>query len=151
MTSSANGQTAPVRKAMPPAMVPVRMATSGAFDQRVGRPATARAEMIGQDAVFERAEQRGNHAETGKRDKQEGHRATRIADDGEARRRTSRRISPLRDARLVVTIGQFVGRERRQEEISAMNTALAVVISASASRPRRTGSGTPARFFRNYR
>ena len=50
-----------------------------AFDQRIAGRQLLAPQMVRQDAVFERAEQRGDHAETRQRDKQNRDRLTPIA------------------------------------------------------------------------
>ena len=119
-------------------MVPVRIAMKVArFDQRVGRRQLLALEMIGQDAVFDRAEQRGDDAETGERDEQNRHRLHARSRRSRAPRRRSRRTSatapraPCRSGRRVRR------RARTGRNTGAMKTAPASVISAPASAPPR--------------
>ena len=71
----------------------------------------------GQDAVFDRAEQRADHAEAEQRDEQDRHRVhdrsrrSRSRDDADLGE-----LQPLRDDGLVVAVGHLAA-ERRQEEI----------------------------------
>ena len=64
-------------------------------------------EMIRQDAVFDRAEQRRDDAEAEQRDKEKGDRLARIAGDRDAGDGDFDEFQPLRDTGLVVAIGQF--------------------------------------------
>ena len=61
--------------AMPPTIEPSRIAMKVApFHQRVAGRQLGAGEMVGQDAVFDRAEQRADHPEQEQRDEQDQHR-----------------------------------------------------------------------------
>ena len=64
-----------------------------AFDQRVAGGQLFPLQMIGQDAVLDRAEQRRDHAEQEQRDEHDRHGVQPEADDAERRRPRSRRAS----------------------------------------------------------
>ena len=68
----------PSLAASPATIVPIRMAMNVAPSTSALPAAVLRAQMIGQDAVFDRAEQRGNHAERNTRE-QNGDRMKRKA------------------------------------------------------------------------
>ena len=123
--SSANSSTRPEKvsgvppflAAMPPAMVPSRMATKVApSTQRIAGRQFAPLEMVGKDAVFDRAEQRADHPEAEQRDEQDHDRMGHEARDRETGNRDFDELQPLRDDCLVETVGHLAA-ERRQEEI----------------------------------
>ena len=72
--------------------------------------------MIGQDAVFDRAEQRGDHAEQEQREEQQ-HAAecSEEADDRQEGDADLDELQPLRHPGLVEAVGDLAA-ERRQEE-----------------------------------
>ena len=70
--------------AMPPAMVPIRMARNVApSTSALPAGSSAVCELLGQDAVFHRAEQRRDHAEQAERHEQDRHRVQEEAGRGE--------------------------------------------------------------------
>ena len=87
-----------------------------AFDQRIaGRQFGAR-KMVGQDAVFDRPEQRSDHAVQDDGDEQQHDRV-----DGETGNRNGgdedlRKLQPLRHQGLVVAVGEFAAEPREKEE-----------------------------------
>src|SRR5262249_22553862 len=87
-----------------------------ALDQRVtGRKLGAR-EVIGKDAVFDRAEQRGDHPEQEQGYEQDRHRAEPEASNGNERHADLAQLEVLRDHGLVVAVGELAA-ERRQEKV----------------------------------
>ena len=86
-----------------------------AFDQRVAGRQFGALQMIGQDAVFDRTEQRRDHAEQEQRDEQQRDRVQQEADHREERDADLDELEPLRHQRLVEAVGDLAA-ERRQEE-----------------------------------
>ena len=72
--------------------------------------------MIGQDAVLDRTEQRGDHAEQEQRDEQQQHRMNAEAEHREEGNADLSELEPPRHHRLVVAIREFAA-ERGQKEI----------------------------------
>ncbi len=101
--------------AMPATMVPSRMAMKVA-PSTSALPAgnSRRCQMIGQDAVFDRAEQRTDHAEAEQRDIENDQRMGDEADDRETGDRDLDQLQPLRDHRLVDS-GRQSGRRAPTE------------------------------------
>ena len=131
----------PPRAARPPTMVPVRMAMKVApSTSALAAGNSSRAQMIGQDAVFDRPEQRGQSRRS--------RRAPRTASAATAarsraprrRRRRSRRTSAIAPPAPCRSGRRVRRRAPDRKKYGAMKIALASVISASASAsPRRTG------------
>ena len=63
--------------------------------------------MIGQDAVFDRPEQRAQHAVAAERHEQNRHRMQRIAGKRQAGDKNLDEFDDLRHPRLVVAVGDF--------------------------------------------
>src|SRR5471030_2974080 len=72
--------------------------------------------MIGQDAVFDRPEQRGDNAEAGQGAEQNRHRLKRETKYRQSGYKNLKEFQPLRHPRLVEAVGEFAA-ERRQKEI----------------------------------
>src|SRR5262249_20377731 len=94
-----------------------------ALDQRVAGRKLGAGEMIGQNSVFDRAEQGAAHAETEKAEKEQADRDRVLADrvQPEAQHRERRhanlgKLDALRDHGLVVAVGHLAA-EGREEEI----------------------------------
>ena len=94
-----------------------------ALDQRVAGRKLGAGEMVGQDAVFDRPEQRRDHAEQEQRDEQDHDRGFVVpammqpeSGDGDQRHADLRKLQALRDQGLVVAVGQLAA-ERREEEV----------------------------------
>src|SRR6185503_797385 len=116
---------------------PITSSANGrALDQRVGGRQFLARQMIGQDAVFERPEQRRQHAEAGERREQNRQRGARIADDGDGGDEDLGELQPLRHARLVVAVGEFAAERRQEKERRDEYRA--------RQRDQRLGVGTPA-------
>ena len=73
-------------------------------------------EMVGEDAVLDGAEQRGDHAEEKQREEQQRHRVQAEADDGDDRDADLGKLEPLRHLGLVVAVGKLAA-ERRQKKV----------------------------------
>ncbi len=86
------------------------------FDQRVAGRQLAAGQVIGQDAVFDRAEQSRQRAENKDRDKQQHDRMKGEAGDGEAGGAHLDKLDALRQQRLVVAVGKFAAEPRQEEE-----------------------------------
>ena len=83
-----------------------------AFDQRIaGRQFFAR-QMIGQDAVFDRAEQRRDGAEQEYRDKQQDERMKGEARNGKPGDDDLAELQPLRHHGFVVAVGKLAAEPR---------------------------------------
>ena len=103
--------------ASPPTMVPSRIAMKVAPSTSALPAGNSRAgEMVRQDAVLDRAEQRADHAEAEQRDEQDRHRMRDEAGDGDQRDADLGELEPLRHQRLVVAVGQLAA-EPGQEEV----------------------------------
>src|SRR6476620_5061783 len=87
-----------------------------AFDQGVAGGEFGTGEMIGQDAVLDRTEQRGDHAEQEQRDEQQQHRMNAESEHREEGNADLSELEPPRHHRLVVAIREFAA-ERGQKEI----------------------------------
>ena len=87
-----------------------------AFDQGVAGGEFRTGEMIGQDAVLDRTEQRGDHAEQEQRDEQQQHRMNAEAEHRDEGNADLSELEPPRHHRLVVAIREFAA-ERGQKEI----------------------------------
>ena len=72
--------------------------------------------MIGQNAVFDRTEQRGDDAEQEQRKEQDGHGVQAESEHRDQRDADLGELDPLRHQRLVVTVGHLAA-ERGEEEI----------------------------------
>ncbi len=88
----------------------------GAFDQRIGRRQPIVRQMIGQDAVFDRAEQCRYDPEAGERDEHDGDRLVLVAVDRKGGDKHLGEFHALRHARLVEAVGEFAGEPREKEE-----------------------------------
>src|SRR6185437_16587200 len=88
----------------------------GTLHQGIAGRQLRRLELLGQHAVFHRAEQRGDDAEQGERDEQDGHRVQEEADGGEAGDRDFRELDGGGDGGLVVAVGQLPAQGRQDEE-----------------------------------
>ncbi len=86
------------------------------FDQGVAGGQFVAAQMVGQDAVFDRAEQRRNDAEQQEGGKERRHGLQPEAGDGERSGGEFRQFQPLRDARLVKPVGQLSAEAGDEEE-----------------------------------
>ncbi len=87
-----------------------------AFDQRIAGGKFRAGEVVGQDAVFDRTEQRGDDAEQEQGDEQQRHRMQAEAEDGDDGDADLRELEPLRHHRLVVAVGELAA-ERGKEEV----------------------------------
>ena len=89
-----------------------------ALDQRIAGRQLGAGEMVGQDTVLDRAEQRGDHTEQKHRNKKQNERM-----EGEARHRERGntdldKLQALRHEGLVVAVGEFAPEPREKEEWS---------------------------------
>ena len=122
----------PSPAANPATMVPIRMAMNvPPSTSALPLVSSSRFKMIGQDAVFDRAEQRGDHAVEKDRQKQHGDRVKREADHRQRRRRRSRTAS-IGAPRWPCRSGRRSRRRDRKERRTGR----------SAPRP-RAGSSAP--------
>ena len=87
-----------------------------AFDQRVAGGQLLLLQVIGQDAVFDRAEQRGDHAEQEQRDEHDRDRVQPESDDAERRDRDLGQLDVARDDRLVEAVGHLAAETGEEEE-----------------------------------
>ena len=87
-----------------------------AFDQRVAGRQFFLLQVVGQDAVFDRAEQRRDHAEQEQRDEHDRDRVQPEADDAEGRDRDFAELHALRDDRLVEAVGHLPAEAGEEEE-----------------------------------
>src|SRR5262249_49280075 len=87
-----------------------------ALHQRVAGGKLRAGEMVGEDAVLDRAEQRGDDAEQEQRDEQQQHRMQAEADDGDERKADLGKLEPLGHPGLVVPGGKLAA-ERRQKKV----------------------------------
>src|SRR5271155_3048843 len=87
-----------------------------AFDQRVGRRQFPARQQVGQDAVFDRAEQRGERAEQQHRDEQNRQRVQREAGDRDNGGAKLDELDALRDKALVVAVGELAAEPGQEEE-----------------------------------
>ena len=87
-----------------------------AFDQRVAGGQFFLLEVVRQDAVLDRAEQRRDHAEQKQRREQDRDRVQPEADDAEAATPISASFTHLRDDRLVEAVGDLAAQPRQEEE-----------------------------------
>ncbi|CDX61376.1 hypothetical protein MPL1032_390012 [Mesorhizobium plurifarium] len=88
----------------------------GRLDPGIGLGQFLALEMIGQDAVFDRSEQRRDDAEHQERRHQHRDRGQRDADDGEAGRGDLGEFQPTCDERLVEAVGDLAAQRRKQQE-----------------------------------
>ncbi len=90
------------------------------LDQRVGRDKLLAPQMVGQDAVFDRPEQRRDAAEAEQRDIEEGQRGDDEARRGDHLDADLGELEPPGDESLVVRIGDLAAErgkwDRRQDE-----------------------------------
>jgi hypothetical protein len=87
-----------------------------ALDPGIGARQFLAFEMIGQDAVFDRAEQGGDDAEEEERRHQHRDRVEGEADDGDTRRRQLHPFQPLGHDGLVELVGKLAAEGGEQEE-----------------------------------
>ena len=87
--------------AMPPTMVPSRIAMKVApSTSALAAGNSDLSQQVGQDAVFDRAELRADHAEREQRHEQQRHRMHHKADDGDDRDADLGKLQPLRHIAL---------------------------------------------------
>ena len=86
------------------------------LDQGVAGRQLLRLQMVGQDAVFDRPEQRRDRPEQAKRDEQHRHGMQGEAEDRNRGRADLRELQPLRHHRLVEAVGHLAADTREQEE-----------------------------------
>ena len=86
-----------------------------AFDQRVAGRQFRAGEMVGQDAVFDRAEQRGDHAEQEQRDEQHRHGMQAESEHRDERNPDFRKFQPLCHDRLVESVGKLTAQRGEKE------------------------------------
>ena len=87
-----------------------------AFDQRVALGQLLAGKMVGQDAVFDRAEQGRDHAVQKNRDEQQDERMKGEARHGQRRDGDLEQLKPPRDDRLVEAVGHLAADTREEEE-----------------------------------
>ena len=87
-----------------------------ALDQSVAGRQLRAGEMVGENAVFDRPEQRRDHAEQEQRKEQHGYRMQGKAEHGNKGDCDLRKLEPLRHHRLVVAVGKLAA-ERRQKKV----------------------------------
>ena len=86
-----------------------------ALDERVARRQVVHRKMVRQNPVFDRAEQRREHAEEGERDEQDRQRMQLEAQRGDRDREEFDELEPAGDERLVVAVGEFAADCRQDE------------------------------------
>ena len=86
-----------------------------ALDKRVACGQLVRFQMIGQDAVFDRAEQRRDHAKAKQSQIEQGQRAQHEASGCDHLHKDFRKFQPPCDPRLVMRIGDLAARRRQQD------------------------------------
>ena len=86
------------------------------FDQRIAGRQLAAFEKVGQNAVFDRTEQRRERAEQKHRDEQQAERMKGKARDGDHGGADLGELDALRDEGLVVTVGQLAAEPGKKEE-----------------------------------
>ena len=84
-----------------------------AFDERVAGGQLLAREMVGQDAVFDRAEQRRDDAEQRQRHEQHRHGIEQKPTTDRAGREDLGELQPPRHHRLVVAVGHLAAETRR--------------------------------------
>ncbi len=87
-----------------------------AFHQRVAGGQLGGGELLGQDAVFDRPEQRRNDAEEAERDEQDRHRVEEEAERGNAGDRDLGEPDALGHERLVAAVGKLAAERGEDEE-----------------------------------
>ena len=105
-----------------------------AFDQRIAGRQLGAGEMVGQNAVFDRPEQRADHPEQEQREEQDRHRMEREASDRDDRDADLGELEPLGDPGLVETVRDLAA-QRREEEIRRDEYRRRQRVSASAAGP----------------
>src|SRR6516225_10001093 len=80
-------------------------------------------QMIGKDAVFDRPEQRADHAEQKQRQEQQWQRVQLEPGDGDARRADFGELQPSRHQRLVEAISELAAEGRQQKKRRDKNAA----------------------------
>ena len=86
-----------------------------ALDERIARRKFLARQMIGQDAVFDGAEQRAGDAEENERAKERGDIGEQKAGRGQCRHGDLREAHPAHDPRLVIFVGELAA-DRRQKK-----------------------------------
>ena len=86
-----------------------------AFDQRVAGGQFVATQMVGQDAVFHRPEQRAENAEAGERGEHQRQRRQQETGGGQTGDENLDEFQPLRDARLVVAVGDLAAEAGEHE------------------------------------
>ena len=89
---------------------------SRGLDERIASRKLILAQLIGQDAVFHRAEQRREHAKQEKRHEQKGDGMQQHAGGRDGRRAHLGKLDLLSDAGLVETVGELPAEPRQEEE-----------------------------------
>ena len=103
--------------AMPATMVPSRMARKVPPSiSALPDGSSRRARMVGQDAVFDRPEQRRDHAEQKHRDEQQDQRMERKARDRNAGDADLGELEALGDEGFVVAVGELAAEPGEEEE-----------------------------------
>ena len=87
-----------------------------ALDQRIAGRQFGAGEMVGQDTVLDRAEQRGDHAEQKHRNEKQDERMEGETCYGERGNADLGELQALRHERLVVAVGEFAAESRKKEE-----------------------------------
>ena len=101
----------------PPAMVPIRIAMKVAPSTSALPVASSpTCELVGQDGVFHRAEQRGDDAEQAERHEQQRDRMQEEAGGRKAGGEYLGELQPPRDGHLDVFVGQFAAEGRQNEK-----------------------------------
>ena len=86
-----------------------------ALDQRIACGQFMRLQMIGQNAVFDRAEQSGDHAKAKQSQIEQGQRAEHEASRRDHLHKDFHELQPPRDPRLVTGISDLAARRRQQD------------------------------------
>ena len=87
-----------------------------AFDQRIGGRQLATPKQVGQDAVFDRPEQRRERSEQQHRDEKQRQGMEGKAGDGEHRGANLEELDALRDQGLVVAVGKLAAESGQKEK-----------------------------------
>ena len=87
-----------------------------ALDERIARRKFLARQMVGQDAVFDGAEQRAGDAEENERAKERGDIGEKKAGRGQCCDGDLRDAEPAHDARLVIFVGEFAADRRQKKE-----------------------------------
>src|SRR5215813_4283902 len=87
-----------------------------AFDQRIGRWQLLASQMVRQNAVLDRSEQRRKNPECEQRNKEDWQRRSRISEHGKRGDEYLGELQPLSNLRLVITIRQLAAECGQKEE-----------------------------------